>query len=110
MDYISVFLKHVDLFDSLDWLDIQLLEDCLEFFVVRSSVLVNLLDLPPGSTLSATNRRVESASKQQKTKTSRNNPECTHSHWRGQGSDIYPTMGKEAKVSEKMPPAPATPQ
>lgn len=53
MDDVSVLLEHVDLLDSLDGLDVQLLEGGLELLVVHSGALVDLLNLSPGGTLSA---------------------------------------------------------
>jgi len=53
VDDISVALEHVDLLDSLDGLDIELLERCLELLVVGASGLVDLLNLAPRSTLAS---------------------------------------------------------
>lgn len=53
MDDVAVLLEHVDLFDGLDGLNIQLLERGLEFLVVGPGTLVHLLDLSPWGSLSA---------------------------------------------------------
>ena len=53
VDDVAVALEHVDLLDSLDGLDVQLLKSTLELLVVGASVLVDLLDLPAGSTLAS---------------------------------------------------------
>ena len=53
MDNVAVALEHVDLLNSLDGLDVQLLERSLELLVVGTSGPVDLLDLPAGSTLAA---------------------------------------------------------
>lgn len=51
MDDVAVSLEHVDLLNSLDRLDVQLLESALEFLVVGAGALVDLLDLSSRSTL-----------------------------------------------------------
>lgn len=53
VDDVSVLLEHVDLLDSLDGLNIDLLKSSLELLVVGSSGLVDLLDLAAGSSLSS---------------------------------------------------------
>jgi len=53
VDDVSVALEHVDLLDSLDGLDIELLERCLKLLVVGAGSLVNLLNLAPRSTLAS---------------------------------------------------------
>ena len=53
VDDVAVALEHVDLLDSLDGLDVQLLKRSLELLVVGTSGPVDLLDLPAGSTLAA---------------------------------------------------------
>ena len=53
MDDVSVALEHVDLLDSLDGLDIELLERCLQLLVVGASSLVNLLNLAPRGTFAS---------------------------------------------------------
>lgn len=53
MNNVSVALEHVDLLNSLDGLDVQLLKRSLELLVVGTSGPVDLLDLPAGSTLAA---------------------------------------------------------
>jgi len=50
---VAIRLEHVDLFDGLDWLHIHLLERGLELLVVGAGVLVDLLDLSSGGTLSS---------------------------------------------------------
>jgi hypothetical protein len=52
VDDITIRLEHVDLLNVLDGLSVQLLESSLELLVVHSTVLMNLLDLATGSTLS----------------------------------------------------------
>ena len=49
---IAVALEHVDLLNSLDGLDVQLLKRSLELLVVGTSGPVDLLDLPAGCALS----------------------------------------------------------
>ena len=53
MDNISVLFKHVDLFDSLNGLNVQLFERGLKLLVIGTGILVDLLDLSPGRTLPA---------------------------------------------------------
>ena len=53
MDDVSVALEHVDLLNSLDGLDIELLERGLKLLVVGAGALVDLLDLPARSTLAS---------------------------------------------------------
>lgn len=53
MDDVAVGLEHVDLLNGLDGLHVHLLEGGLQFLIVGARVLVNLLDLPAGSTLAA---------------------------------------------------------
>ena len=53
MDDVAVALEHVDLLDSLDGLDVQLLERSLELLVVGASGPVDLLDLPAGCALAS---------------------------------------------------------
>lgn len=53
MNDVAVALEHVDLLNSLDGLDVELLQRGLELLVVGARVLVDLLDLPAGSTLAA---------------------------------------------------------
>ena len=52
MDDVSISLKHVDLLNSLDWLNIELLERCLQLLVIHSRTLVDLLDLSSRCALS----------------------------------------------------------
>ena len=52
MDDVSISLEHVDLLDSLDRLDIELLERRLQLLVVHTSALVDLLDLSSRCALS----------------------------------------------------------
>jgi hypothetical protein len=49
---VSIGLEHVDLLNCLDWLNIELLQGCLQLLVVHSGALVDLLDLSSGCTLS----------------------------------------------------------
>lgn len=53
MDDVSVFLEHVDFLNSLDGLNVHLLEGGLELLVVGTGGLMDLLDLTAGSTLSS---------------------------------------------------------
>jgi hypothetical protein len=53
VDDISIGLEHVDLLNSLDRLNIELLERRLQLFVVHTSALVHLLDLSSRCALSA---------------------------------------------------------
>jgi hypothetical protein len=52
VDDVSVSLEHVDLLNSLDGLDIELLERCLQLLVVHPRALVYLLDLSSRCALS----------------------------------------------------------
>jgi hypothetical protein len=45
MNYISVFLEHVDLLDRLDGLDVKFLEGGLQLLVVGAGRLVDFLGL-----------------------------------------------------------------
>lgn len=51
MDDVAVLLEHVDLLNTLERLDIQLLESILQLLVVDGGVADNLLDLTAGGTL-----------------------------------------------------------
>jgi hypothetical protein len=51
---VAILLEHVDLLNSLDWLDVQLLKRSLQLLVVGAGGLVDLLRLPSGRAL-ATN-------------------------------------------------------
>jgi hypothetical protein len=53
VDDVAVALEHVDLLDSLNGLDVELLERGLKLLVVGARVLVDLLDLPARSTLAS---------------------------------------------------------
>lgn len=53
VDDVAVFLEHVDLLNSLDGLDVHLLQGGLELLVVGAGGLVDLLDLAAGSTLAS---------------------------------------------------------
>lgn len=53
VDDVAVALEHVDLLDSLDGLDVQLLKRSLELLVVGTSGPVDLLDLPAGCALAS---------------------------------------------------------
>jgi len=53
VDDVAIALEHVDLLDGLDRLNIELLQRCLELLVVGTGALVDLLDLPTGSALTA---------------------------------------------------------
>jgi hypothetical protein len=55
MDDISITLEHVDLLNSLDGLDVQLLESSLELLLIGARALVNLFDLSPYGSLAAIN-------------------------------------------------------
>jgi len=48
---VAVTLEHVDLLNARDGLDVHLLESRLQFLVVGTGGLVDLLDLSSGSTL-----------------------------------------------------------
>ncbi len=52
MDDVSVSFEHVDLLNSLDGLDVELLECRLQLLVIHPRALVHLLDLSPGCALS----------------------------------------------------------
>ena len=52
MDDVSVSLEHVDLLDSLNGLDIELLERRLQLLVIHPRALVHLLDLSSWCALS----------------------------------------------------------
>lgn len=54
MNNIPVLFKHVYFLNSLDRLDIELLQGSLKLLVVGSCALVNLLNLSPWSSLSTT--------------------------------------------------------
>lgn len=54
MNNVTVLFKHVYFLNSLDRLDIELLQGSLKLLVVGSRALVNLLDLSPWSSLSTT--------------------------------------------------------
>lgn len=56
MDDVSVGLEHVDLLNSLDWLNIELLERRLQLLVIHSCALVHLLDLSSRCALSTVER------------------------------------------------------
>lgn len=60
MDNVAVALEHVDLLDSLDGLDVELLQRLLQLLVITSRARRRALDLPPGSTL-ATIRHTSSS-------------------------------------------------
>jgi hypothetical protein len=53
VDDVAVALEHVDLLNSLDGLDVQLLECALELLVVGAGRPVDLLDLPAGCALAS---------------------------------------------------------
>jgi hypothetical protein len=53
VDDVAVALEHVDLLDSLDGLDVELLKSGLELLVVGASVPLDLLDLPAGGALAS---------------------------------------------------------
>jgi hypothetical protein len=53
VDDVAVALEHIDLLDSLDRLDVQLLERGLELLVIGARVPVDLLDLSARSTLAS---------------------------------------------------------
>lgn len=55
MDDIPVALEHVDLFNSLNRLDIQLLESALELLLVGARALMDLLNLSSHGALAAMN-------------------------------------------------------
>lgn len=51
VDDVAVLLEHVDLLNTLDGLDVQLLESGLELLVIGAGVADDLLDLAAGGTL-----------------------------------------------------------
>lgn len=51
VDDVAVLLEHVDLLNTLERLDIQLLQSILQLLVVDGGVADNLLDLTAGGTL-----------------------------------------------------------
>lgn len=51
VDDVAVLLEHVDLLNTLDGLDVQLLESGLELLVIGARVADDLLDLAAGGTL-----------------------------------------------------------
>ena len=53
VDYISIFLEHIDLLNGLDRLHIQLLKRRLQFLIIGSRRLVDLLRLATGGSLSS---------------------------------------------------------
>lgn len=53
MDDVAIALEHVDLLNGLNRLNIEFLQRSLELLVIGAGALVDLLDLSPGSTLSA---------------------------------------------------------
>jgi hypothetical protein len=53
VDNVAVLLEHVDLLNTLDGLDVQLLEGGLELLVVGIGGPVDLLDLAAGSALAS---------------------------------------------------------
>ena len=55
VDHVAIRLEHVDLLNRLDRLHVHLLERRLQLLVVGTRVLMNLLDLSPGSTLATAN-------------------------------------------------------
>jgi hypothetical protein len=55
--HVTVFLEHVDLFDCLNWLGIQLLQGCLQFLVIADCRLVDLLGLSSWCALAAIESR-----------------------------------------------------
>lgn len=63
MDDVAVLLEHVDLLNSLDGLDVQLLEGGLELLVVGISGPVDLLDLAAGSALASIGRKKQLVSR-----------------------------------------------
>ena len=58
MDDVTIRLEHVDFLDCLDRLHVHLLQSCLELLVVRSSALVDLLDLPPWCTFASVSQEL----------------------------------------------------
>jgi hypothetical protein len=57
VDNISILLEHIDLFDSLDGLDVEFLEGSLELLVIGARVSVDLLHLSSGGTLATITQR-----------------------------------------------------
>ena len=55
---VSIRLEHVNLLNGLNWLNIELLEGCLQLLVVHSGALVNLLDLSSWSAFSTVHEYV----------------------------------------------------
>ena len=53
MDHVAVFLEHVDLFNGLDWLYIELFQRRLEFLVVCAGRFVDFLYFSPWCTFAA---------------------------------------------------------
>lgn len=53
VDDVAVLLEHVDLLDTLDGLDVQLLQSGLQLLVVGVGGPVDLLDLAAGSALAS---------------------------------------------------------
>ena len=53
VDDVAVLLEHVDLLDTLDGLDVQLLQGGLQLLVVGVGGPVDLLDLAAGSALAS---------------------------------------------------------
>ena len=53
VDDVAVALEHVDFLNSLDGLDVQLLERGLKLLVIGTGCPVDLLDLPAGCALAS---------------------------------------------------------
>jgi len=53
MDDLTIFFKHVDFFNRLDGLNIQLLQGALQFLVIRTGALVCLFDFSTWGSFSA---------------------------------------------------------
>lgn len=53
VDDVAVLLEHVDLLDTLDGLDVQLLQGGLQLLVIGVGGPVDLLDLAAGSALAS---------------------------------------------------------
>ena len=53
MNDVAVALEHVDLLNSLNGLDVQLLECALKLLVIGTGRPVDLLDLPAGCALAS---------------------------------------------------------
>ena len=47
MDDVPVRLEHVDLLNRLDWLNVELLEGCLQLLVIHSCALATTLAPTP---------------------------------------------------------------